>query len=266
MYASSAIAWEGSSLFDGAPIAVIVTNLGTTFSRNAKCGRSMAQATIIRTDMHPQDAILSGKDYSVCATCKHRGHSATNSRGVVTTTRSCYVTLKSVFSIYRALRRGSYPQVDPGAISAQIRRRAGLRGSPNALRIGSYGDPAAVPTSVWNDLARDVKITTGYSHGWRHCDQTLRSLMMASVDTPEEAREAQAMGWRTFRILTPDQKATSTEIVCRNVRTGVTCEVCGLCAGTALKAKHIAMPLHGSKRVHFHRNLEIAETHPPVRP
>lgn len=264
MYAS-AIAWKGPSLFDGAPIAVVVTNLGTTFSRNAKCGRSMAQATILRTDMHPQDAILTGKDFSICATCKHRGYCATNSRGVVTTTRSCYVTLKSVFSIYHALKRGSYPRMDPGAISAQIRHRAVRRGTPNALRIGSYGDPAAVPTWVWNDLARDVKVVTGYSHEWKHCDQTLQSLMMASVDTPEEAREAQAMGWRTFRILTPDQRPAPTEIMCRSVRTGATCQSCGLCAGTALKAKHVAMPLHGSKRVYFYRNIEMANLQPPVR-
>ena len=55
--------------------------------------------------------------------------------------------------------------------------------------------------------------------------------MMASADTPEEAREAQSMGWRTFRILTPDQKPAPAETLCRNVRTGTACQVCGLCAG-----------------------------------
>jgi hypothetical protein len=73
----------------------------------------------------------------------------------------------------------------------------------------------------------------------------------------EEAREAQSMGWRTFRILTPDQKPVSTETLCRNVRTGTAHQVCGLCRGTTLRAKHVAMPQHGSKRVHFYRNIEI---------
>ena len=90
----SAIAWEGRSLFDRAPIAVVVTNIGNVYSRNPKCGKYMAQATILRTDMHPQDAILTGKDYAVCADCKHRGRCATNSRGTLVSTRSCYVVIK----------------------------------------------------------------------------------------------------------------------------------------------------------------------------
>jgi hypothetical protein len=66
------------------------------------------------------------------------------------------------------------------------------------------------------------------------------------------------MGWRTFRILTPDQKPASTETLCRNVRTGTACQACGLCRGASLKAKHVATPLHGSKRGHFYRNVEMA--------
>ena len=105
-----------------------------------------------------------------------------------------------------------------------------------------------------------MKIITGYTHQWKRCDPALKSLMMASADTQEEAREAQSRGWRTFRILTPDQKPVSTETLCRNVRTGAACQVCGLCSGTTLRAKHVAMPLHGSKRVHFYENVNIAST------
>jgi hypothetical protein len=259
----SAIAWEGRSLFDGDPISVVVSNIGNVYSKNPKCGKHMAQATILRTDIHPQDAVLTGKDYSICGNCKHRGHCATNSRGKLVSTRSCYVLLKGIISVYHAVRRGSYPRLDPRAISEQIRDRAVLRGTPAALRIGSYGDPAAVPTWVWKDLASEVKTVTGYTHQWKHGDQALRSLMMASADTQEEAHEAQSTGWRTFRILTPDQKPASTETMCRNVRTGTACQVCGLCAGTAVKAKFVAMPLHGSKRVHFYRNVDMAATSRP---
>jgi hypothetical protein len=52
---------------------------------------------------------------------------------------------------------------------------------PAALRIGSYGDPAAVPTWVWKDLASDVKVMTGYTHQWKRFDQALKLLMMASA-------------------------------------------------------------------------------------
>ena len=254
----SAIAWEGRSLFDGGPIAVVVSNIGNRFSRNPKCGEHMAQATILRTDVHPQDAVLTGKDYSICGDCKHRGRCVTNGRGVLVSTRSCYVTLKGVASVYHALRKGSYQRMEPRAISRQIRDRAAQRGIPAAMRIGSYGDPAAVPTWVWKDLAGGVRVVTGYTHQWKRCDQALKSLMMASADTYEEAREAQSKGWRTFRILTPGQRPDSTETMCRNVRTGTACQACGLCRGTSLKAKHVAMPLHGSKRVHFYENVEGA--------
>jgi hypothetical protein len=111
---------------------------------------------------------------------------------------------------------------------------------------------------VRKDLAGEVKVVTGYTHQWTRCDQMLKSLMMASADTQEEAREAQEMGWRTFRIFTPIQKPASTETLCLNVKTGIACQDCGLCSGTSLKAKHVAMPLHGSKRVHFYRNVEMA--------
>jgi hypothetical protein len=254
----SAIAWEGRSLFDGGPIAVVVSNIGNVYSKNPKCGRYMAQATILRTDMHPQDAVLTGKDYSICGDCKHRGQCATNSRGMLVSTRSCYVLLKGIISVYHAVKKGSYQRMKPRAISDQIRQRAIQRGVPAALLIGSYGDPAAVPTWVWKDLTREVKVVTGYTHQWRRGDPALKSLMMASADTQEEAHDAQAMGWRTFRILTPGQKPASTETMCRNVRTGTACQACGLCRGTSLKAKHVAVPLHGSKRVHFYRNVEMA--------
>ena len=73
-----------------------------------------------------------------------------------------------------------------------------------------------------------------------------------------------SMGWRTFRILTPDQKPVPSETMCRNVRTDTACQVCGLCGGTSLKAEHVAMQLHGSKRVHFYRNVEMASRQPPA--
>jgi hypothetical protein len=73
------------------------------------------------------------------------------------------------------------------------------------------------------------------------------------------------MGWRTFRILTQGQKPASTETLCRNVSTGSECQVCGLCRGTSLRAKHVAMPLHGSKRVHFYQIVETASRRPLSR-
>jgi hypothetical protein len=41
-------------------------------------------------------------------------------------------------------------------------------------------------------------LITGYPHQWKRCDQALTSLMLASADTQEEAREAQSMGDGVF--------------------------------------------------------------------
>lgn len=38
---------------------------------------------------------------------------------------------------------------------------------PLTVRIGSYGDPAAVPTRVWEELVKNARNFTGYTHQWR---------------------------------------------------------------------------------------------------
>ena len=115
----------------------------------------MAQATILRTDMHPQDAILTGEDYSICGDCKHRGHAVRNSRGELVSTRSCYVVLNAIISIYHAIKRGSYPPLDPRAISEQIRDRAVLRGTPRRCGLGATGiRPPSRPGSGRTSPAR----------------------------------------------------------------------------------------------------------------
>ena len=82
--------------------------------------------------------------------------------------------IEGIISVYHAVKMGSYQRIEPTAISEQIRHRAVQRGVPAALRIGSYGDPAAVPTWVWKDLASDVKVMTGYTHQWKRFDESLR--------------------------------------------------------------------------------------------
>ena len=68
------------------------------------------------------------------------------------------------------------------------------------VRLGTYGDPAAVPASIWSDLVAYSDGHTGYTHQWR-TSPGLRGLCMASVDSEEEAIEAWALGWRTFRVI-----------------------------------------------------------------
>lgn len=107
-------------------------------------------------------------------------------------------------------------------------------GAGRAVRLGAYGDPAAVPAAVWHALVSGAETWTGYTHQWPCGPSGLRSLTMASVDSVEEREEAKAAGWRTFRVRTGDQPVEPGEIVCPASKEGgykSNCAKCGLCQG-----------------------------------
>ena len=121
------------------------------------------------------------------------------------------------------------------------------------VRLGSYGDPAAVPSHVWRALVHKAKGWVGYTHQWR-IRESLHNLCMASVDDPKEYEEAKAMGWRTFRVRTADEQLMTREIMCPaadEAGNKTTCEKCRLCAGTSKPAKDIAIIVHGAKARRF---------------
>jgi hypothetical protein len=62
------IIYEGPSLYDGAPIVVLVQ----TGSSNRKTG-DMVQTYILRSDIDPITASRTGKDSAICGTCPHMG-------------------------------------------------------------------------------------------------------------------------------------------------------------------------------------------------
>lgn len=84
---NGAIVWDGPSRIDGSPIMAIVTGLRTA-SANPKTG-DMLQTWILRSDMHPMDAIKSGADYGICGSCGHRG--TYDEFGNPIDPRTCYV-------------------------------------------------------------------------------------------------------------------------------------------------------------------------------
>ncbi|MEO1377750.1 MAG: hypothetical protein AAFW70_26425 [Cyanobacteria bacterium J06635_10] len=70
---------------------------------------------------------------------------------------------------------------------------------------------------------------------------------MASVQSESEARIAQNLGWRTFRIIAPDAPLSGNEILCRHTKDNATqCEDCMLCDGKSNKP-NIADKVHGLK-------------------
>jgi hypothetical protein len=244
---SSAVIWQGASLLTGDPIVAVITGLGRK-SKNAKTG-AMAQVFILRSDMSPADAVRRGDDDAICGYCKHRGTPQASGFGTVKYTgRSCYVTVvQSPQAVYRAFVRGAYPVLTPADVAPL------LAGRP--VRLGAYGDPAAVPAPVWTELITFAPKHTGYTHQWREPGaDAYRPFLMASVDTPAEFTEARSAAWRTFRVRTATEVLAASEITCpasaeANYRT--TCDRCGLCAGADKTAKSIAIMAHGTGGANF---------------
>lgn len=232
---SSAVVWRGPSLFDGAPLIAIVTGLRGD-NRNAKAGAGLAQLWILREDLAPLSAIATGADASICGSCKHRGDG--NGRK-----RSCYVTVKTApRAVWAAYRRGRYQTMRPEDVATHL-------ASVNmGIRIGAYGDGAAIPASVIADLTSATR-HTGYTHAWR-TRADLAPYLMASCDTPSEQAQASSEGWRTFRVRTSSQELAPREISCPasdEAGKRTTCSSCGLCNGAMAGdvRKDIAIIVHG---------------------
>ena len=238
MRAKGYILYEGESVLDGAPIVVIAT-LETS---NVKTG-NMIQTWIVRADQSPVEASNSGDDVSVCGSCVHRHHLG----------GACYVNIgQAPLSVWKAYKRGIYPI----ATMADLKRIQG-----RSLRIGTYGDPAAVPFRIWDALIRAVKpkTRTGYTHQVAHknFDHRILQFCMASADTPKQARKLHAMGARTFRVKTSEGDFLPNEIECLSDSKGVQCIDCGLCDGKGEQV-NIAITVHGSRANRYETKYQNA--------
>ena len=235
--------YNGPSQIDGSPIVGIATD----GSKNAKTGR-MVQTWILRADREPHLAAVDGSDVSICGTCPHRHDPGTGAR-------TCYVTThRAPLSVYRRWKRGGYP------------RLAGI-GFEAPLRLGSYGDPGALPLDTVADLVSRAPLGhTGYTHRWRERPD-LRSYLMASTDSYTETQEAQRLGWRTFRVRASNGPSFSRvrnggltaprEIECLSDSVGRQCADCRLCAGAQRPAASIWIAAHGSNARKVGRSLPV---------
>lgn len=224
------ICYSGPSMYNTRPIVGIITGLLKP-SSNVKTG-PMAQLWILDAETEPHKAVKSSDDASVCGTCPARG-------------KWCYVTtFQGPLSIYRTWKRGGY-----GNLSAEL-----LKGS--SLRLGAYGDPAALPLSVIKEITKDVERYTGYTHAWRDCNEGFQAYCMASTDTLEESLDAQRMGWRTFRVCASADVKRKSECVCpasHEAGQKITCFNCGACDGRRRPTvkSNIVIEAHGSKTKRF---------------
>ena len=237
------IVYEGLSELDGAEIFVVMTYA----SKNSKTG-PMNQVWIMRKDQSPLDAVQSGADSSVCGDCVHRGR-IENGRNVE---RSCYVNLgQAPMAIYKKYKKGGYPRASPVEI-AELSRGVGVR-------LGAYGDPAAVPFGILENIVSLAKTWTGYTHQWRRFPEQ-QVLCMASADNAEEAQKAVSMGFRVFQTTTsadgPEKKLMSRKHqhcpASDVMGNRSNCNDCGACdgQGSNRKSQVIQIRVHGKGAKH----------------
>jgi hypothetical protein len=229
------IVYRGPSMLDGAPIVAVLTGIHKP-SHNPKTG-PMVQLWVVREDIAPHIAVTTGQDGAVCPEdCAQRQN------------RSCYVsTFQGPRSVWESYHRGNYPL----ATLSETKQIAAL----HSVRLAAYGDVAALPAEY--SLALCGNKRTGYTHAWRQLP-LMRDYVMASADSLDDAREAQALGWRTFRVMKPGDTLQPNEILCPSESKGVTCFDCQLCQGSSKHAKNIAIMVHGARKGRFTgRKLEV---------
>ena len=222
------IIYKGPSLLDGQPIVVI----GTYSNRNSKTG-AVLQTYVLREDINPLEASKTGADYSICGSCNLRGTPTDDPNRKQAVGRRCYVNLgQGVLIVWRAYRNGIYQPVSPRVL-----------GHSRFVRVGTYGDPAAAPQAIWDELLSEASTWTAYSHqsGWRP------DIAMQSVDNHTEAQIHWSQGRRTFRVIADlGQLDQTNEALCpasKEAGRRVQCTSCKLCKGSTL-AKSIAIVEH----------------------
>ncbi len=223
-----AIIYNGPSLLDGKPIVVIATYS----NRNTKTGK-VVQTYILRSDINPLEASKTGQDFSICGSCPMRGEVTTDPKRKIAKGRKCYVNLgQGVLIVFKSFLRGVYQEGDPRTM-----------GRGRFVRVGTYGDPAAVPSEVWDELLAECETWTAYTHQkpWRP------DIAMQSADSYDEAKAHWAEGRRTFRVIVDlGDIDKSKETLCpasKEAGRRVQCTACKLCKGSSL-AKSIAIVEH----------------------
>jgi hypothetical protein len=227
----SGIIYKGPSRIDGAPIVV----LATYSNRNTKTG-AVVQTYILREDINPLEASKTGADASICGTCPLRGTPTTDPARKQAVGRRCYVNLGQGVLMSGAHTSMAY------TLTRRTAQRAHL-GRGRVVRVGTYGDPAAVPDHVWTDLLSEADTWTAYTHQkpWRP------DIAMQSADSHTEARMHWAAGRRTFRVIADlGQMDKAHETLCpasKEAGRRVQCAACRLCKGS-VNAKSIAIVEH----------------------
>lgn len=238
---SGYIFYRGPSMLDGSPIVAVAI---TKKSSNVKTGNIIQTYILVDNGISPVNNAKSLADAAICGDCKHR-------RG---TGGACYVNLgQGPRAVADGVMRGIYPGDDGINLAMQIFGRN--------VRLGTYGDPMAVPYQVWARVLGGSLDHTGYSHQWNNAnlgqDQIngVMAYCMASADSTADFDKARALGFRTFRVRTTGQELQASEFICpasEEAGKRKTCADCMACSGGIdSKKANPAIIVHGSLKSRF---------------
>jgi hypothetical protein len=240
---SSLIIYRGPSLIDSKPIVCIA--VFPKGKSNIKTGAVIQSYILADNGFDPMHNNKTGEDYSICGNCPHKGTPTTDPAKKLATGRACYVNLMhGPGQVFKALQRGKYSTAQSPEDIASI-------GAGRMVRMGSYGDPLAVPKQVWDTLKSKALGHTGYTHQSGHTGPSGEldgaSYLMLSADSKEEAQTAWEQGKRTFRVIPINAKPSEAldpynEIMCPSDK--IQCIQCKLCKGGS-KGKSVAIVAHG---------------------
>ena len=230
------VLWRGRSRIDGSHIVVIATGLKNK-SANGKTG-VMVQTWILCADIDPIEALRTGKDVAICGGCMHRPSSF---NGLKYFLRSCYVNIaQAPLNIWKTWKRERYrvaTSLDDVAEAMRGRK----------VRLGAYGDPAAVPVEVWQACTRYAEGWTGYTHQSR--SKKLRDVLefcQVSADTAGDARAAHVAGVGSFRVLRNGEVPEPFEMRCPASKEAgelTNCASCQACSGW--NGANVVIDAHG---------------------
>lgn len=242
------VLWEGGSPHDKRPVVAIATGF-VRKSKNPKTG-PMIQVSLMRRDVSPDRAVMTGADKSVCNDCELRQFTVkrlSEKLGLLPGEKPpmCYVTTsQGILGAWMAYKAGTYPK---------LRRRAfEFAFGGRVTRLGAYGNFSNAPLWLTEKVVGASDGWTLYEHNWRaeHA-QPLRRYAMASVSSEADKAQANALGWRTFRVKQAGEPALEDEVICpASAESGykTDCYHCQLCCGTALGAKNVVINDHGPTR------------------
>ena len=257
------ILWQGESLLTGEPIAIMLQH----GSGNSKTG-AMHQTYILMADIPPLSAMQNRIESAICGTCPHRPQKDG--------TRSCYVDLRSIQGAWQSvtgtgIRTGiaaerRYLTLQEVSLLLEVSEQEALAmlGSESKIRLGTYGDPAAVPAEILSALVSKAESWTGYTHQWENPavpaeqKEALKPLVMASVDSAAQYVSATTAGWIPFVVTSSVEAGRGLRFLAdlpvamcpasQEAGQRVTCSGCPIgCNGTSqTKPKAVFIKAHGN--------------------